>query len=242
MKKYINKFLGMLFVATLVTSCPVVAKAAVETFTISSYSESFVPAENNNDAILNVEMTAKTSDEGVVYIPVSVAGSEVITATVDGKEVATELTNVGSVSYFTINTEMPETEVTVTAQISCKDFYAVENDEPDTGIPTALMEYKFTNKSSNKIESYNLTITLPTGMEPVSVMTPTDVTKYTLGENEEGQRTLSLKGAVDVAATSSFKFTFGTPFTNSTVAVVVIWALVIGISAFVLKDRLKEAK
>ena len=139
-------------------------------------------------------------------------------------------------------TEMPETEVTVTAQISCKDFYAVENNEPDTGIPTSLMEYKFTNKSSNKIESYKLTITLPTGMEPVSVMTPTDVTKYTLGENEEGQRTLSLKGAVDVAATSSFKFTFGTPFTNSTVAVVVIWALVIGISAFVLKDRLKEAK
>jgi len=104
MKKYINKFLGMLFVATAVTSYPVVAEAAVETFTISKYSESFVPAENN-DAILNIEMTAKTSDEGVVYIPVSVAGSEVIAATVDGKEVATELTNVGSVSYFTINTE-----------------------------------------------------------------------------------------------------------------------------------------
>ena len=241
MKKYINKFLVMLFVATAVTSYPVVAEAAVETFTISKYSESFVPAENN-DAILNIEMTAKTSDEGIIYIPVSVADSEVISATVDGKEVATELTNVGSVSYFTINSEMPETEVNVTAQISCKDFYAVENDEPDTGIPTSLMEYKFTNKSSNKIESYNLTIALPNGMEPISVMTPTDVTKYTLSENEEGQRTLSLKGSVDVAGASTFKFTFGTPFTNSTIATAVIWVLVIGISAFVLKDRLKEEK
>jgi hypothetical protein len=76
----------MLFVAVAAISYPVVANAAVETFTISSYSESFVPAENN-DAILNIEMTAKTSDEGVIYIPMSVAESELIRAQVDGKEV-----------------------------------------------------------------------------------------------------------------------------------------------------------
>ena len=117
---------------------------------------------------------------------------------------------------------MPETEVNVKAEISCKDFYAVENNDPDTGIPTSLMEYKFTNKSPNKIESYNLTIALPNGMEPISVMTPSDVTKYTLSENEEGQRTLSLKGGVAVSGSSTFKFTFGTPFTSNTIAVVVI--------------------
>lgn len=241
MKKYISKFMVMLAVAVAVISYPSVAEASVETFTISKYSESFVPAENN-DAILNIEMTAKTSNEGIVYIPVSVGESEVISASVNGEEVTAELTKVGSVSYFTINTEMPETEVSVTAQVSCKDFYAVENNDPDTGIPTSLMEYKFTNKGSNKIESYNLTIALPDGMEPVSVMTPSDVTKYTLSENEAGQRTLSLKGGVAVAASSTFKFTFGTPFTNSTIAVSVIWVVVIGISAYVLKERLKEDK
>ena len=241
MKKYISKLLVMFFVAIAAISYPTVTEAAVETFTISKYSESFVPAENN-DAILNVEMTAKTSDEGIVYIPANVKDSEVISASIDGKEVTTELVTVGSVSYFAINSEMPETEVNVKAEVSCKDFYAVEKDDPDTGIPTALMQYQFTNKSSNKIDSYNLTIALPNGMEPVSVMTPSDVTKYTLGENEAGQRTLSLKGGVDVSASSTFKFTFGTPFTNNTIAVAIIWVLVIAISAFVLKERLKEAK
>ena len=241
MKKNISKFLVMLFAAIAIISYPVVTEAAVETFTISKYSESFVPAENN-DAILNIEMTAKTSDEGIVYIPMSVAESELISAQVDGKEVQGETTKVGSVSYFTLKTETPATEVNVTAEIKCPEFYAVDNNDPDTGIPTSLMEYKFTNKSSNKIESYNLTIALPDGMEPVSVMTPTDVTKYTLSENEAGQRTLSLKGGVAVAGSSTFKFTFGTPFTNSTVAVAIIWVFVIGISAFVLKERLKEAK
>lgn len=241
MKRYISKFLVMLCVAIAAISYPIVAEAAVETFTISNYSESFVPAENN-DAILNIEMTAKTSDEGIIYIPVSVEESEVISASIDGKEVTAELTKVGSVSYFTINSGMPETEVNVKAEISCKDFYAVENNDPDTGIPTSLMEYKFTNKSPNKIESYNLTIALPNGMEPISVMTPSDVTKYTLSENEEGQRTLSLKGGVAVSGSSTFKFTFGTPFTSNTIAVVVIWVLVIGISAYVLKERLREAK
>lgn len=241
MKKYISKFLVMICVAIAAISYPIVAEAAVETFTISNYSESFVPAENN-DAILNIEMTAKTSDEGIIYIPVSVEESEVISASIDGKEVTTELTKVGNVSYFTINSGMPETEVNVRAEISCKDFYAVDNNDPDTGIPTSLMEYKFTNKSPNKIESYNLTIALPNGMEPISVMTPSDVTKYTLSENEEGQRTLSLKGGVAVSGSSTFKFTFGTPFTSNTIAVVIIWVLVIGISAYVLKERLREAK
>lgn len=241
MEKYISKFLVMICVAIAAISYPIVAEAAVETFTISNYSESFVPAENN-DAILNIEMTAKTSDEGIIYIPVSVEESEVISASIDGKEVTTELTKVGNVSYFTINSGMPETEVNVRAEISCKDFYAVDNNDPDTGIPTSLMEYKFTNKSPNKIESYNLTIALPSGMEPISVMTPSDVTKYTLSENEEGQRTLSLKGGVAVSGSSTFKFTFGTPFTSNTIAVVIIWVLVIGISAYVLKERLREAK
>ncbi|SCI98641.1 Uncharacterised protein [uncultured Clostridium sp.] len=241
MEKYISKFLVMICVAIAAISYPIVAEAAVETFTISNYSESFVPAENN-DAILNIEMTAKTSDEGIIYIPVSVEESEVISASIDGKEVTTELTKVGNVSYFTINSGMPETEVNVRAEISCKDFYAVDNNDPDTGIPTSLMEYKFTNKSPNKIESYNLTIALPNGMEPISVMTPSDVTKYTLSENEEGQRTLSLKGGVAVSGSSTFKFTFGTPFTSNTIAVVIIWVIVIGISAYVLKERLREEK
>lgn len=241
MKKYISKFLVMLFVAVAAISYPVVANAAVETFTISSYSESFVPAENN-DAILNIEMTAKTSDEGVIYIPMSVAESELISAQVDGKEVQGETTKVGSVSYFTLKTETPATEVNVTAEIKCPEFYAVDKNDPDTGIPTSLMEYKFTNKGSNKIESYKLTIALPEGMEPISVMTPTDVTKYTLAENEAGQRTLSLKGGVAVSGSSTLKFTFGTPFTNNIIAVVIIWALVIGISLFVIKDRVKGEK
>ncbi|MBC5625482.1 hypothetical protein H8S10_08465 [Clostridium sp. NSJ-49] len=241
MNKYISKFMVTLAVAVAAISYPVVAEASVETFTISKYSESFVPAENS-DAILNIEMTAKTSDEGIVYIPVSVEDSELINASIDGQAVDGELTKVGSVSYFTLNSEMPETEVNVIAEVICKDFYAVENDDPETGIPTALMEYKFTNKSSNKIESYNLTIALPNGMEPISVMTPSNVTKYTLSENEAGQRTLSLNGGVAVAGSSTFKFTFGKPFTNSTVAVVAIWVVVIGISAFVIKERLKEAK
>ena len=241
MEKYISKFLVMICVAIAAISYPIVAEAAVETFTISNYSESFVPAENN-DAILDIEMTAKTSDEGIIYIPVSVEESEVISASIDGKEVTTELTKVGNVSYFTINSGMPETEVNVRAEISCKDFYAVDNNDPDTGIPTSLMEYKFTNKSPNKIESYNLTIALPNGMEPISVMTPSDVTKYTLSENEEGQRTLSLKGGVAVSGSSTFKFTFGTPFTSNTIAVVIIWVIVIGISAYVLKERLREEK
>ena len=241
MNKYISKFMVMLAIAVAAISYPVVAEASVETFTISNYSESFVPAENN-DAILNIEMTAKTSDEGIVYIPVSVEVSELITASIDGQEVDGELTKVGSVSYFTLNSEMPETEVNVTAEVSCKDFYAVDKNDPDTGIPTLLMSYKFTNKGSNKIEAYKLTIALPDGMEPISVTTPKDVTKYTLDENEDGQRTLSLKGGVAVAGSSSFEFTFGKPFTSSTVAVVVIWVFVIGISAFVIKERLKEAK
>ena len=241
MNKYISKCLAMLLGTVAVIACPVVTQASVETFTVSKYSESFVPAENN-DAILNIEMTATTSDEGMVYIPVSVEDSELITASVNGEEVSGELTKVGSVSYFTLDSEMPETEVEVVAQVSCKAFYAVENDDPDTGIPTPLMSYKFTNKSANKIDSYELTIALPEGMEPISVTTPKDVTKYTLSENEAGQRTLSLKGSVAVAGNSSFEFTFGEPFTNSTAFVAVIWVLIIGISAVVIKDRLKEAK
>lgn len=241
MNKYISKFMVMLFVAVAAISYPVVAEASVDTFTISNYSESFVPAENK-DAILNIEMTAKTSDEGIVYIPVNVKDSELITATINGEEVNGEVTNVGNVKYFTLNSQMPETEVNVTAEVSCKDFYAVENDDPDTGIPTSLMEYKFTNKSPNKIEAYKLTIALPEGMEPISVTTPKTVTDYVLGENEAGQRTLSLEGGVSVAGNSSFKFTFGKPFTNNTIAVVIIWVFVIGISAFVIKDRLKGEK
>ena len=39
--------------------------------------------------------------------------------------------------------------------------------------------------------------------------------------------------------TSSFKFTFGTPFINSTMSKVVLWVLVIGISALCLKKQIK---
>ena len=51
MNKYISKFMVTLAVAVAAISYPVVAEASVETFTISKYSESFVPAENS-DAIL----------------------------------------------------------------------------------------------------------------------------------------------------------------------------------------------
>ena len=74
---------------------------------------------------------------------------------------------------------MPETEVNVKAEVNCPGFYAVENDDPDTGIPTSLMEYNLLIKVQIKQNHINLTITLPEGMEPMSVMTPSDVTKYT---------------------------------------------------------------
>ena len=241
MKKNISKLLVMLSVVCVAVSYPMTAKAAQDTFVISKYSESFVPAEDNN-ATLNIEITATSTQEGLIYIPVSVKDSELVSASVDGKEVSGELTTIGSVEYFALEVGEKEAEVTAQAEVSCPGFYDVENDEPDTGIPTPKMSYKFTNKGSNKIDSYMLSIALPEGIEPMSVTTPSNVTKYTLGMNEQGQRTLSLKGSVAVAGSSSFEFTFGKPFIDSTISKVVLWAIVLGASAYVLKNRLGEAK
>ena len=239
MKKKISKILATLCIAGIAMAYPTVAHAAQDSFVINQYSESFVPAEDNN-ATLYIEMTATSSDEGLVYIPVNVADSEIVTASINGEEVSAELEKVGGVQYFVLDTETPATEVNVEAEINCPGFYAVENDEPDTGIPNPLMDYQFVNKLQNKIEKYNLTIALPEGMEPMMVTTPKDVTKYTLGMNEEGQRTLSLKSNVKVAGNAAFKFTFGKPFVGSTMSKVVLWVAVLGISAFVLNKRLKE--
>lgn len=239
MKKKISKILATLCIAGMAMSYPTVAHASQDTFVINTYSESFVPTEDNN-ATLYIEMTATSSDEGLVYIPVNVADSEIVTASINGEETSAELAKVGGVEYFVLDSKAPATEVNVEAEVNCPGFYAVENDEPDTGIPSPLMEYEFVNKLQNKIETYNLTIALPEGMEPMTITTPKDVTKYTLGMNEEGQRTLSLNSSVKVSGSSAFKFTFGNPFIGSTVSKVVLWAVVIGISAFVLKKRLKE--
>ena len=239
MKKKISKILATLCIAGVAMSCPTVAHAAQDSFIINTYSESFVPAEDNN-ATLHIEMTATSSDEGLVYIPVNVADSEIVTASINGEEVSAELEKVGGVQYFVLDTETPATEVKVEAEVNCPGFYAVENDEPDTGIPSPLMNYEFVNKLQNKIEKYNLTIALPEGMEPMMITTPKDVTKYTLGMNEDGQRTLSLTSSVKVSGNSAFKFTFGKPFIGSTMSKVVLWAVIVGISAFVLKKRLKE--
>ena len=241
MIRKISKFLAVLSVAAIAVSYPTVAHAAQDSFVISQFSESFVPVEDNN-ATLNIEITMTTSKDGMVYIPQNVAGSELISASVNGKEVSGEVANIGSVPYFVLDADAPETEVTAHAEVSCPGFYAVENEEPETGIPTPKMSYKFVNKGSNKIDSYNLTITLPEGMEPMSVTTPSDVTKYTLGMNEEGQRTLSLKSAVDVAGNSSFEFTFGKSFIDSTMSKVILWVVILGASAYVLKNRLGEVK
>ena len=241
MKKKISKLLVMLCVAGIAVTNPKVAKAAQDTFVISQYSESFVPAEDNN-ATLNIVMTTTTAKDGLVYIPQNVKDSELISATVNGETVTGEVTNIGSVPYFVLDTAVPETEVNVEAQVNCPGFYELGNSDPDTGIPTPKMSYKFINKGSNKIDSYQLSIALPEGLEPMSVTTPSDVTKYTLGMNEEGQRTLSLKASVDVAGNSAFEFTFGTPFIHSTMSKVVLWVIVLGISAYVLKNRLEEVK
>lgn len=239
MKKKISKLLVMLCVAGIAVSNPKAAHAAQDTFTISQYSESFVPAEDNN-ATLNIAMTVTTGKDGLVYVPQSVANSELMSATVNGQEVIGEATTIGSVPYFVLDTLVPEAEVSVEAQVNCADFYAPADSDPDTGIPTPKMSYKFINKGSSKIESYTLSIALPEGLEPMSVTTPSDVTKYTLGMNEEGQRTLSLKGSIDVAANSGFEFTFGTPFIHSTMSKVVLWVVVLGASAYVLINRLRE--
>ena len=241
MKKKISKLLVMLCVAGIAVSYPKVADAAQDTFVISQYSESFVPTEDNN-ATLKIEMTTTTAKDGLVYIPQNVADSELISASVNGEEVIGEVTTIGSVAYFVLDTVVPETEVNVIAEVNCPGFYAVSDADPDTGIPTPKMSYKFVNKGSNKIESYMLSIALPEGLEPMSVTTPSDVTKYTLGMNEEGQRTLSLKSSIDVAGNSGFEFTFGTPFVYSTMSKVVLWVFVLGISAYVLKNRLREVK
>ena len=93
------------------------------------------------------------------------------------------------------------------------------------------MTYKFVNKGTGKIDSYKLSIALPEGMEPMSITTPKDVTKYTLGMNEKGQRTLSLNSSVAVSGNASFEFTFGKPFISNTISKVILWVFVIGISA-----------
>jgi len=241
MKKKISKLLVMLCVTGIAVTNPKVAHAANDTFVISQYSESFAPTEDKN-ATLSIEMTTTTCEDGLVYIPQNVKDSELISASVNGEEITGELTSIGSVSYFVLDAGAPETEVSVEAEVNCPGFYDIENDDPDTGIPTPKMNYKFVNKTSNKIDSYKLSITLPEGLEPMSVTTPSDVTKYTLGMNEEGQRTLSLTSSVDVAGNSSFVFTFGTPFINSTISKVVLWVIVVGASAYVLKNRLGDEK
>ncbi|VYU34817.1 hypothetical protein [Clostridium tertium] len=239
MKKKVSKFLAMICMAVITMSYPVVAHAAQDSFIISKYSESFVPAEDNN-ATLSIEMVAKSSDEGLVYIPMNVADSELISATIDGNEVLGQVIKVGSVSYFVLDSKVPETEVNITAEINCPGFYDVKDSNPDTGIPSFQMSYKFTNKSPNKIDSYNLTIALPEGMEPMTISTPKDVTQYVLDMNENGQRTLSVSSNVAVAGNSALEFTFGKSFVSSTISKIVLWAIIIGSSIFVLKKRLGE--
>lgn len=60
------------------------AEAAIETFVINKYSESFMPGQNK-DAILNVEMIAVTSNEGMIYIPINIEKSEIISTFVNEK-------------------------------------------------------------------------------------------------------------------------------------------------------------
>lgn len=241
MTKNISKFLNIFFIILMTVLYINKAEAAIETFVINKYSESFTPGENEN-AILDVEMIAVTSDEGIIYIPINLEKSEITSAFVNEKKVDTEKIKIGGVSYFLIKTKSPNLKVNVKAEIICKNFYAVKNDNPETGIPKSLMEYKFINKSLNKIDTYNLTIALPDGMEPISVITPKNVTKYTLSKNEKGQRTLALKSGVAISEGSIFKFTYGVPFTNNTMTKILMWILIIGVSIFVLKERIKGEK
>lgn len=241
MTKNINKFLNIFFLILMTILYVNKAEAAIETFVINKYSESFMPGQNK-DAILNVEMIAVTSDEGMIYIPINIEKSEIISTFVNEKKFDAEKIKMGGVSYFLIKTKSPNLKVNVKAEIACKNFYAVKNDNPATGIPKSLMEYKFINKSLNKIDSYNLTIALPDGMEPISVITPKNVTKYTLSENEKGQRTLSLKSRVAISESSIFKFTYGVPFTNKAMIKILMWIFIIRVSILVLKDRIKGGK
>lgn len=218
-----------------------IVSASADTFAIDKYEESFTPVKEQS-ALLNIKIQAVSADDGMIYIPINTKKPKLESLTVNGTVLPGKLLKIGSVEYFAANYGQGNSKVTIEATMFCQDFYKCKKAKTDTGIPSPLMDYKYVNSGVNKVKSYQLSIALPVGMEPIAVTAPAKVTAYKLGSNEDGLRTVELKTSVAAAGTARLAFTFDRPFTANPIFQIVMWTIFIVISCVVVGKRLKGDK
>ena len=217
--------------------CTTAVKAEETYMTVTSYTETFKPV--GEDAELTASVVATAGSDGYVYLIKTFADTTV--NTVKGENIVEEVEEytLGAVTYFRAKVVDPAAEATLTVVATCTGFYKENLVADDNGGNTNSISYAFTNKFSDGIKKYKLTIFAPEGNEIVKVTDPKKYAKFTLGE-EEGLLSVGVSGKLAVGASSSIAFTYNPNTTGTTK--LIVWVVCLGVGALVLFDRLKKAK
>ena len=233
-----KKLIKIAFAALLALGLSTTAVKAEETYvTTSSYTETFVPV--GKDAELTTTVTATAGSDGYIYLIKNFGEYEIKTVT--GENVVAELEEYkqGVVTYLRAKVVDVTAEAKLTAVITVKEFYKDVIKADTNGGNTNSISYTFKNYLSSDIKKYSLTIYTPEGNNIVKVTTPNKYANFKLGE-KDGLLSVGVSGKVAVNGSSTIAYTYN-PATTTTTKLVV-WAICLGIGAFVFIDRYKKAK
>ena len=243
-----KKLIKIAFAALLALGLSTTAIKAEETYIkVTSYTETFVPV--GEDAELTTTVVATAGSDGYIYLIKNYADNkntedfkeDTIIKSVTGENIVPELEEYGqgAVKYYRAKVVDPTAEATITVVATCTGFYR-ENLVADTnGGQTNSLSYTFKNYFSDAIGKYSLTIYTPEGNDIVKVNTPAKYASFKLGE-KDGLLSVGVSGKVAVNGSSAIAYTYNPAAT--TTSKLIVWAVCLGIGAFVFIDRYKKAK
>lgn len=198
---------------------------------------------DGTDGSMTVEVTGMPDEDGYLYLEKTV-DNMVLDGNVTGENIRTdalEECSRESGSFFRIQAEDQEKEVTVKAEFAVPEFYALAEKAADNGGEREIFSYAFTNLLGVQIGEYEVKVYLPEGKEIMTVTDPGSYEDYTL-EEEAGMRSIRVSGALKAAEKISLAFDCSEPFLAKAWGKAVVWVVCLGIGAAVFVDRFKKAR
>ncbi len=206
---------------------------------IDSYREIIKPVENN--ALIEVTLTAITADNGMLYLPAyesgNIASYQVLNGgnLVDGPQEA----NVHGRDVWVYQFEKANMDVTLSQILNVSKVYKTKKAKLKYSHPAGVerISYEFVNTSPATINKYSGTLTVPKGKELYGVVTPEwSKKKKTFDISELNEQKVVQVDRKNLFAADSVKFKIRT-YAPSVAIERTLWALVIFLSGALLWKR-----